>query len=111
MGERYNVSYIYTFIRQDLSHEQKIVQSGHACYEAGKKFQDSHGISNMVLLPASNEDELTDIAYNLDMRGIEYYMFYEPDFGTGYSALCTRPIIDKKERNFFKKWELYKHSA
>jgi hypothetical protein len=33
-------SYIYTFVRKDLSPEQRIVQIGHACYEAGKQFQD-----------------------------------------------------------------------
>jgi hypothetical protein len=35
------MSYIYTFIREDISHAQRIVQIGHACYEAGKKFQDN----------------------------------------------------------------------
>jgi len=35
------MSYIYTFIRKDLSPEQRIVQIGHACYEAGKLFNDN----------------------------------------------------------------------
>lgn len=103
-------SYIYTFIREDLSPEQKIVQIGHACYEAGKKFQDTEGISNLVLLSAKDEDDLTDIAYKLDMKGIEYYMFYETDIHS-YTAICTRPVIDQKERNFFSKWELFTHTV
>lgn len=45
-------SYIYTFIRKDISQEQKIVQIGHACYEAGKKFKDENGISSLILLEA-----------------------------------------------------------
>jgi len=45
-------TYIYTFIRKDISPEQKIVQIGHACYEAGKKFRDEFGISNLILLEA-----------------------------------------------------------
>lgn len=101
-------SYIYTFIRNDLSPEQRIVQIGHACYEAGKRFEDV-GISNLVLLHAENEMELEDIAYQLDMRGIDYYMFYEPDYGTGHTAICTRPITENRERKIFKTFELFKH--
>jgi hypothetical protein len=46
------MSYIYTFVRKDISPEQKIVQIGHACYEAGKRFQDNLGISSLILLEA-----------------------------------------------------------
>ena len=99
-------SYIYTFVRQDLSPEQRIVQIGHACYEAGKKFQDDLGVSNLVLLSVENEDELTDIAFKLDMRGIGYYMFYENDINS-YTAICTVPVIEGNERSFFKKYKLY----
>lgn len=104
-------SYIYVFVRQDISAEQRIVQVGHACYEAGKRFQDTLGISNLILLPASSEEELSDIAYRLDLNSIDHYMFYEPDNSMGHSALCTAPITDQKTRNFFKKWELYTHIA
>jgi len=103
-------SYIYTFIREDLSHEQKIVQIGHACYEAGKQFG-GDGISNLVLLSARNEDDLKHIAMKLEIRGIDFYVFHEPDDEMGYSAICTRPITDKHERTFFSKWELFKHTC
>lgn len=102
------MSYIYTFVREDLLPVQKIVQIGHACYEAGKRFQDQNGISSLILLPAKNEDDLRYIADQLERRGIDFYMFYEPDFGPmGYSALCTAPITDRKLQNFFRKWRLY----
>jgi len=105
------MSYIYMFIREDLSPEQKIVQIGHACYEAGKKFQDTNGISSMILLSAKDQDDLKRIADTIDGRGIEFYMFYEPDFGPmGYSALCTKPITERREQNFFRRWNLYKHT-
>ena len=104
-------SYIYTFVRKDLSPEQRIVQIGHACYEAGKQFQDPQGISNLVLLGAQDEDDLKNIAMKLDIRGIEYYMFYEPDYNTGYTAICTRPITEDRERSFFRKWDLFRHTA
>ena len=103
-------SYIYTFIRKDISHEQKIVQIGHACYEAGKQFQDNFGISNLILLEAEDEEDLKKIAMKLDIKGIDFYIFFEPDNSMGYSAICTRPIVEEKERNLFKKWDLYCHS-
>ena len=105
------MSYIYTFIRKDLSPEQKIIQIGHACYEAGKHFQDRCGISSLILLSAKDEKDLLDISYQLDCRGINFYMFYEPDFGPmGHSALCTAPISERNIQNFFKRWKLYRHA-
>lgn len=105
------MSYIYTFIRKDLSPEQRIIQIGHACYEAGKKFRDEHGISSLVLLSAENEEDLKSIADQIGRRGIDFYMFYEPDFGPmGYSALCTEPISDRRLQNFFRRWKLFKQA-
>lgn len=104
------MSYIYTFIRQDLSPEQKIVQIGHACHEAGKRTQDK-GLSSLVLLAAENEQDLKNISEELDMKGIDHYTFLEPDFGPmGYTAICTRPIFEKREQRLFGKWKLYKHA-
>lgn len=104
-------SHIYTFIRQDISPAQQIVQIGHACYEAGKRFDDLGHISSLVLLAARNEEHLKQISETLDMRNIDHYAFYEPDYGMGHSAICTRPITDKRERAIFKRWELFRHTA
>lgn len=105
-------SYIYTFIREDLSPEQRIVQLGHACHEAGKLLDPNEHTepSTMALLSAKNEDDLICIAEHLDERGIEYHMFYEPDISS-YTAICTRPIVNDKERAFFRKWKLFKHTT
>lgn len=103
------MSYIYAFIREDISPEQRIVQIGHACYEAGKAFQDKCGISNLILLSAKDEADIKNIVRKLDRRGIDYYVFHEPDDGMGFSAICTRPITDERERSFFRKWELFRH--
>ena len=105
-------SYIYTFIREDISPEQKIVQLGHACHEAGKLLDHSEhrDVSSMVLLSAKDEDDLLDIADRIHCAGIEFYMFHEPDNNMGYSAICTRPISSAKERTFFQRWELYRHA-
>lgn len=105
------MSYIYTFIREDIPTAQQIVQIGHACYEAGKLFKDTNGISSLILLSAKNEDDIKDIGLKLDMRGIEYYSFFEPDGNMGYSAICTRPTTEERDRKFFRKWNLFKQIA
>lgn len=104
-------SYIYAFIRRDISPEQRIVQIGHACYEAGKQFNDKHGISSLILLEAKDENDTKAISEKLMQRNIDFYSFYEPDNGMGYSSICTRPITDERDRKFFRKWDLFKHTA
>ncbi len=106
------MSHIYVFVREDLSPEQKIVQVGHACHEAGKIFQNGENIPSLVLLSAQDQEDLIQIAQRLQNRGIDFYAFYEPDFGPlGYTALCTQPVINQEDRKFFKKWRLYRHTA
>lgn len=105
-------SYIYTFIREDISHAQKIVQLGHACHEAGKFLDNEEHkyVSSLILLSAQDEEDLKQIAKKIDCAGIDFHMFFEPDNGMGYSAICTRPIIADRERAFFRKWDLYRHT-
>lgn len=105
-------SYIYTFVRKDISHAQKIVQLGHACHEAGKLLPHSEhpDVSTMILLAAEDEDDLKSISRQIDCAGIDHYMFFEPDNEMGYSAICTRPITSNRERAFFRKWDLYRHA-
>jgi len=105
-------SYIYTFIREDLSPEQKIVQLGHACHEAGKLLNHSEHkhVSSLILLSAKDEHDLKMISRKIDCAGIDHHMFFEPDNDMGYSAICTRPVISDRERTFFRKWDLYRHT-
>lgn len=103
--------YIYTFIRNDISPEQKIVQLGHATWEAGQRFPNPGATASLILLHADDEADLQSIARRLDEKGIDYYMFFEPDDGMGYSAICTQPMFANKERAIFSKWNLYKHMA
>jgi len=102
--------YIYTFIRNDISPEQKIVQLGHATWEAGLRFENPGSTASLILLHAKDEDDLLSIARKLDEKGIDYHMFFEPDNAMGYSAICTRPVVSNKERVTFSKWNLYKHT-
>ncbi len=103
-------TYIYTFVREDISTAQKIVQLGHACHEAAKRLNHSEHIdpSNLILLSAKDEEDLMEIANIIDCAGIDFHMFYEPDNGMGYSAICTRPVSSDRERAFFRNWKLYR---
>lgn len=110
-------SYIYTFIREDITPEQKIVQLGHACHEAGKLLpaDEFREPSTMILLSARDENDLKSISRKIGIAGIDHYMFFEPDPMSngkqmGYSAICTRPIFTERERAFFGKWDLYRHT-
>ena len=102
--------YIYTFIRDDLPAAQKIVQLGHATWEAGLIFDKPDITASLVLLHASSEDDLISIAQRLEEKGIEFVMFFEPDIAA-YTAICTRPIYSKNDRSFFKRWDLYSHTV
>ena len=106
------MSYIYAFIREDLPPAQKIVQLGHACHEAGKLIdhREHKEPSSLILLSAKDEDDLVMISRKIDRAGIAHSMFFEPDNGMGYSAICTRPITADRERAFFRKWDLYRHT-
>lgn len=101
--------YIYTFIRNDLPHEQKIVQLGHATYEAGQKFEKPSEVASLILMQAKDEIDLITVADQLNEENIPHIIFYEPDIDE-CTAICTCPIIGK-ERNFFKKFNLYKEST
>jgi len=37
----------------------------------------------------------------LERKGIDHYMFDEPDHGTGYTSIATRPVYSSKDRKVF----------
>lgn len=94
--------YTYLFIRTDLSAPKQIVQASHAAHNAGTRFGDH---SHMVLSGAKDERQLLKIAEYLDGREIDYEIFHEPDYDTGYTAICTRPLKGE-ERSAMKRFSL-----
>jgi hypothetical protein len=64
-------------------------------------------ISHMVLCSIINEEELDKLSCYLKRHDIAHHMFYEPDYETGYTAICTEPIYGE-QRNLFKKFKLLK---
>jgi hypothetical protein len=59
------------------------------------------------MLSIANEEKLLMIKDELDERGIQSYMFFEPDYNMGYTAICTEPIYND-DRKYFKKFQLWK---
>jgi hypothetical protein len=98
---------MYIFIREDLTHEQQIVQASHAALEAGFQFSAPKETTHIVLIGAKDEDKLKQIQLHLIDNGIEHEIFFEPDFDTGFTAIATRPLFGD-ERIPLKKFKLYK---
>lgn len=98
---------MYIFIREDLSKPQQIVQASHAALEAGFTFQKPKTTTHIVLIGTKNQAELRETAEYLERHGIEFEMFFEPDYDTGYTAIATRPLFGK-ERRPLKRFQLLK---
>ncbi len=103
------VPYTYLFIRDDLPPEVQLVQASHAALEIGLRCEPTEQTSFLIALRAKNELRLENIAAWLLEQDIKHHMFYEPDYETGYTAICTEPIYGE-DRNKFRKFQLYKGS-
>lgn len=91
------------FIRKDLTPEQMIVQSCHACLELPKAPKETH----LILLGIRNEAELVKTSQMLDLKNVKHQMFFEPDYSTGFTAIATEPIYGVRRR-IFSKYKLLK---
>lgn len=103
--------YVYVMVRKDLTLEQQMVQLGHAALEAGYAFDGPRNqTAHLVLLEVPDQPALQAAASRLERHGIEHALFYEPDFGMGHSALATRPVTERHERQLFRKYPLYRQT-
>jgi hypothetical protein len=103
--------YTYVLVRRDISLAQQLVQSNHASWEAGLAFESPGHTCSMVICTVADQNELLEAAERLHRHGIEHQVFFEPDFGMGYSALCTRALTTKKERYAMSKYPLWGKEA
>jgi len=97
-------------VRTDIPKEYQIVQANHACFEMGLQLAEDKKpkqVSFMVLCAISGEEELEKTSCYLRSHNIEHHMFHEPDYDTGFTAICTEPIYDE-QRKLFKKFKLLK---
>lgn len=102
-----DTSYTYVFIREDLSVPQLIVQSSHAAWDAGSRFNKPHGTPHMVLIGVKSQEHLLQTAEYLEQHGIEFEMFHEPDYNTGFTSIATQPLVGDARRPL-KKYSLFK---
>lgn len=100
--------YQYCFIRKDLSEVQRIVQMAHATMEMGKRLpQQNSDPCNLILFEVPDERALVTVSRHLTENGIEHYMFDEPDYDTGYTAITCIPL-EGSERELFTEFNLYR---
>ncbi len=101
-------SYVYVLVRTDISVEQQLVQVGHAALEAGFRFNAPRETASLIVLAVPDRPALEEASARLSAKGIEHELFHEPDFGMGHSALATRPLAQKSERNLMRRYPLYR---
>lgn len=102
--------YTYVFVRTDIPVHYQIVQACHACLERGMSLpvcNKPDQTSYLILFSVKNEQDLNEKADYLEKNGISFERFFEPDYGTGYTAICTEPIYGE-QRKLFKKFKLWK---
>jgi hypothetical protein len=105
-----NERYQYCFIRKDLSEVQRIVQMAHATMEMGKRMpQQDTEPCNLILFEVPDERSLVTISRYLTEAGVEHYMFDEPDYDTGYTAIACVPV-EGAAREYFVEFDLYRGS-
>ena len=97
-------------MRTDLKLEDQLVQATHSALEAGFLFEKPDVVSNIVLLQVANRTELLDLYNRLKDNDIQATLFLEPDLNLEFTALCTEPIYDKKQRNVLAKYRLWRQT-
>jgi hypothetical protein len=102
---------VYVFVRTDLSPEQSLVQTAHACIEATSIFKlgELPDHPHLVVLSAKNEQRLHRVRQYLIDNNIRHAHFYESDIGNELTAIATEPLPDSSPlRQLFKKYQLLK---
>ncbi len=95
-------------VRADLPIADQIVQVGHACLEAGRRFQPEEGC-HLVVLSVSDEIDLQLAVRQAEAIGIRCASFCEPDDDMGFTAFCTEPVSGYG-RHFFRRYNLWDSS-
>lgn len=95
------IFYTYVFVRRDLPMVQQIIQVGHACHEAAALLKTTEA-PHICLFEVANEAELLRIRAELKQKRVRFAYFYEPDDGTGFTALASIPVSTQAERELFR---------
>jgi len=94
-------------VRTDIPLADQIVQVGHACLEAGFKFQKPNKTIHLVVVCVESKIQLLAALERVNLRGIQFVLFHEPDDQMGYIAACTQPLTVSYRREFrdFPLWK------
>lgn len=90
----------FALVRTDMALADQIVQLGHACLEAGRRFAWPNEPVTLVVCGAASAMELSDVLEDARLQAIEAATFNEPDRDLGLTALCTEPIDHRGARCF-----------
>lgn len=97
--DRSEASYLFAAVRQDLPPAIQGVQLCHAtatAAAAGGLREDTR----FVIVSVKDQEQLLELARQLDHDGVAFSMFEEPDYGIGYSALATHVAGVKTGKRF-----------
>jgi hypothetical protein len=87
-------------VRADIPLADQIVQVGHACLEAGRRFEQPAESPHLIVLSVSSEAHLHDAIAQTEVQGIRCAVFHEPDDDMGNTAACTEPVSGAYRRVF-----------
>lgn len=101
MNDNYG-GHVYVLVRRDLSPSQQAVQGIHAAIEAARDGLIPSDITHphLVLCSTPDEDALRLQMDRLDVHGIKYRPFFEPDRDNELTAIATEPISGSGRRHF-----------
>jgi hypothetical protein len=97
-------------VRTDIPLADQIVQVGHACLEAGRRFVWLAEPCNLVVLSVPSVAHLRDAVVRAELAGIHCAIFHEPDDEMGNTAACTEPI-SCDQRRMFRRYPLWGSAA
>lgn len=98
--------YVYVLVRIDIAPAAQIVQVGHVCLEAARRFRLPEQAPHLVVLSVRSQAQLRDAVREAEARGIRCVTFDEPDNGLGHTAACTEPITGV-HRPIFRRFRLW----
>lgn len=82
----------------------QVVQAAHATMEVGFTADKPSTPVHFIVLGIENQEELLDYAQKLGVAGINFHLFFEPDYDYHNTALCTFPSSERIK--LFKKLRL-----
>ncbi len=97
---------MYIFVRQDIPLPHQIVQSNHATLSMAS-LHGFDGIPNIVLIGVPDKAALLRAADQCWENAIPHYLWREPDFDFGETAIATAAISGAK-REAFAQYRLWK---